>query len=41
MKQKEYNMKNQLFIDDKITVEEIGLEDLRRTVLTRDQKGLS
>ena len=41
MKQKEYNMKNQLFIDDKITVEEIGLDDLRRTVLTRDQKGLS
>lgn len=34
-------MKQQLFIDDKISVEEIELDDLRRTIKTQDQKGLS
>ena len=34
-------MKEQLFIDDKITTEELELADLRRTIKMQDQKGLS
>ena len=34
-------MKQQLFIDDKISVEELELNDLRRTIRMKDQKGLS